>query len=82
MFLGLALIAQQRNKDLYQFGLPLLVVAAFLQIAFGNIPPLTGLRKSLLLLLISWLIVAAVFALGIYLAPTLIDHTRGDSPTR
>lgn len=82
MFLGLALIAQQRNKDLYQFGLPLLVAAAFLQIAFGNIPPLTGLRKSLLLLLISWLIVAAVFALGIYLAPTLIDLTRGDSPTR
>ena len=76
MFVGLALILQQRSKDLYQIGLPLLVLAAFLQIAFGNIPPTARFRKSMLLLGVSWLIIVAVFALGILLAPTMINASR------
>ena len=80
MCLGLVLIMQQRSKELYQVGLPLLVVAAFLQIAFGNIPPQSGFVRSLLLLLLTWAIVAAVFALGILFAPELIDLTRQDDP--
>jgi hypothetical protein len=82
MCLGLVLIAQQRSKELYQVGLPLLVVAAFLQIAFGNIPPQSGFVRSLLLLLLTWAIVGAVFALGIYLAPDLIDLTKQDAPSQ
>jgi hypothetical protein len=77
--LGLVLIAQQRSKDLYRIGLPLLVLAAFLQIAFGNIPPRSGFVRSLLLLLLTWAIVGAVFALSIYLAPELIDLSRSGS---
>lgn len=76
MLLGFVLIAQQFSKALYQVGLPLLVLAAFLQIAFGNIPPTAGARRSLALLGLTWLIVAAVFGLGIVLAPTLIDIGR------
>ncbi len=76
MFLGLALILQQRSKDLYQIGLPLLVLAAFLQIAFGNIPPTADFRKSILLLGVIWLIIVAVFALGILLAPAMIEASR------
>ena len=79
MCLALLLIMQQRNKDLYQIGLPLLVVAAFLQIAFGNIPPRTGVVRSLLLLLMTWAIIGVVFALSIYLAPELIDLSRSGS---
>ena len=79
MFVGLALIGQQQSKQLYQIGLPLLVVAAFLQIAFGNIPPQSGFVRSLLLLLLTWAIVAAVFLLGILLAPELIDLSRQDT---
>jgi hypothetical protein len=76
MLVGLVLIGQQIDKQLYKFGLPLLVLAAFLQIAFGNIPPRSNLKQSLLLLALTWVIVGAVFAAGILLAPTLIDQSR------
>lgn len=76
MILGFALIAQSWSKTLYQIGLPLLVVTAFLQIAFGNIPPAAGFARSLKLLAVTWVAVAAVFGLGILLAPFLIDLGR------
>ena len=76
MLVGFVLIAQGASKTLYQIGLPLLVLAAFLQIAFGNIPPTAGLAKSMKLLALTWVIVAAVFGLGIVLAPYLIDLGR------
>ncbi|MDP9364436.1 MAG: hypothetical protein M3Q10_09480 [Chloroflexota bacterium] len=76
MFVGFALIAQGWSKALYQIGLPLLVLAAFLQVAFGNIPPSANLARSLRLLAITWVIVAAVFGLGILLAPYLIGLGR------
>jgi hypothetical protein len=76
MFIGLFLIGQQRDKQLYQIGLPVLVIAAFLQIAFGNIPPRSNWKQSLLLLALTWVIVAAVFVAAIKLAPTLIDRSR------
>ncbi len=73
MVVGMVLIGQQQSKALYQVGLPLLVLAAFLQIAFGNIPPRAGFATSMKLLALTWAIVAAVFALGIVLAPYLIE---------
>ena len=76
MFVGFALIAQGASKTLYQVGLPLLVLAAFLQIAFGNIPPTAGFAKSIKLLALTWVLVAAIFVLGIYLAPFLIALGR------
>lgn len=76
MLVGFALIAQQWSKLLYQIGLPILVVAAFLQIAFGNIPPTAGRKRSLILLGVTWLIVAAIFGLAVAIAPTLIDLGR------
>ncbi len=76
LVLGLVLIAQQANKMLYQIGLPLVVVAAFLQIAFGNIPPKSNAKTSMLLLLLTWGLVAALFAFSIWLAPSLIGLGR------
>ena len=76
MFVGFLLIAQGASKTLYQIGLPLLVLAAFFQIAFGNIPPRCDFATSLKLLAVTWIIVAAVFGLGIVLAPYLIDLGR------
>ena len=76
MFVGFVLIAQGASKTLYQVGLPLLVLAAFLQIAFGNIPPTAGFAKSMKLLALTWVLVAAIFVLGIYLAPFLIALGR------
>jgi len=73
MFAAFMLILQQENKLLYQIGLPVLVVAAFLQIAFGNIPPSSGFRKSMGLLIMTWAIVAALIAGAVYITPTLIQ---------
>ncbi len=76
MFVGFVLIAQGASKTLYQIGLPLLVLAAFFQIAFGNIPPRANFVTSMKLLAITWVVIAAVFGLGILLAPYLIDLGR------
>ena len=76
MLIGLVLIAQRQSLTLYRIGLPLLIVAAFLQIAFGNIPPKSGFLRSLVLLIITWAIVAAVFFISVKLAPDLIEASR------
>lgn len=76
MVVGFVLIAQGASKTLYQVGLPLLVLAALFQIAFGNIPPRSDFATSMKLLALTWVIVAAVFGLGIFLAPYLIDLGR------
>jgi hypothetical protein len=73
MFAAFLLILQQEIKGLYQIGLPVLVVAAFLQIAFGNIPPTTGFVKSMGLLILTWAIVAVLIVLSVYLTPNLIQ---------
>jgi hypothetical protein len=72
MLVAFVFILQQVSKDLYMIGLPLLVVAAFLQIAFGNIPPQSGFVRSMGLLVMTWVIMALVWAGSIYLAPHLI----------
>lgn len=76
MFASFVLILQQGNKQLYQIGLPVLVVAAFLQIAFGNIPPATGFLKSMGLLLVTWAIVAVLIVVAVRITPDLINLGR------
>ena len=73
MFGAFVLILQQGNKQLYQIGLPVLVVAAFMQIAFGNIPPTTGFVKSMALLLMTWAIVAVLIVVAVRITPNLIQ---------
>lgn len=76
LVVGLVLIAQQGSKTLYQIGLPLVAVAAFLQIAFGNIPPRSNAKTSLLLLALTWAIVAGLFLFAIWIAPSLMGLGR------
>ena len=76
MFATFLLILQQGNKQLYQIGLPLLVLAAFLQIAFGNIPPSTRFMKSMGLLLMTWGIVALLIVVAVRITPSLIQLGR------
>jgi hypothetical protein len=76
MLIGLVMIAQRQSATIYRIGLPLLIVAAFLQIAFGNIPPRARFGRSMALLLLTWAIVAAVFFISVKLAPTLIEASR------
>jgi len=76
LFATFLLILQQGNKQLYQIGLPVLVLAAFLQIAFGNIPPSTRFVKSMGLLLLTWGIVAALIVIAVQITPNLIQLGR------
>ena len=76
LFATFLLILQQGSKQLYQIGLPLLVVAAFLQIAFGNIPPSTRFVKSMGLLLLTWGIVALLIVVAVRITPNLIQLGR------
>ncbi|MGH2616014.1 MAG: hypothetical protein ACRDJC_12295 [Thermomicrobiales bacterium] len=76
MFAAFLLILQQGNKQLFQLGLPVLVVAAFLQIAFGNIPPATGFVKSMALLVMTWVIIAVLIVLAGRITPELIQLGR------
>jgi hypothetical protein len=76
MFAAFLLILQQGNKQLYQIGLPVLVVAAFLQIAFGNIPPTTRFLKSMGLLVMTWAIVAVLIVVAVRITPSLIQLGR------
>jgi hypothetical protein len=73
MFAAFILILQQNVKALYQIALPVLVVAAFLQIAFGNIPPNTGFAKSMGLLALTWAIVAVLIVVAVQITPSLIQ---------
>jgi hypothetical protein len=73
MFATFVLILQQGSKSLYQIGLPVLVLAAFLQIAFGNIPPASGFAKSMGLLILTWAIMAALIVISINITPNLIQ---------
>lgn len=73
MFASFMLILQQWSKPLYQIGLPVLVIAAFLQIAFGNIPPTSGFRKSMGLLALTWAIVAILIYVAVQITPSLIQ---------
>ncbi len=76
MVVAFILIGQQFDKRIYQIGLPLLVLASFTQIAFGNIPPTAGVRKSLGLLALTWVIVIAFFVVAVNIAPQLIALGR------
>ena len=76
LFATFLLILQQGNKQLYQIGLPVLVVAAFLQIAFGNIPPTTRFVKSMALLVMTWAIVAVLIVVAVRITPNLIQLGR------
>ncbi len=76
LLIGFVLIGQGFSKTLYQIGLPLLVATAFLQIAFGNIPPRANAASALKLLALTFAIIAVLFVVSIRLAPTLIELGR------
>ena len=77
LVISLVLIAQQFSMKIYQLGLILLGAAAITQIGFGNVPPNTNFAHSMKFLILTYVIIGAVFVVGILLAPTLIGMARG-----
>lgn len=66
---GILLIAQRYSLMLYKVGLSILVTATLLQIAVGNLRKDASVGYSLLFILMVLAIIAAVFAIGIFLVP-------------
>lgn len=71
MVLGIALIMQRFSIELFKLGLSVLVASTLLQIAVGNIPKQGSVRGSLLRIAVILGVVALIFALGVWLVPTL-----------
>ena len=72
MLLSFVLIAQTTSMAAYRCGLVLLAGAALLQMVAGNVPPEARVWRTVKLLSVGLLIVAAIFILGIKLVPTLV----------
>ena len=77
LVLGMILIAQRINRQVYKYGVLMLVIATFLQIGFGNIPSRTRFRRSMMILGIALAIIFFVFGLGMILAPFFVSLARG-----
>ena len=71
MVVGIVLIMQRADLDLFKAGLSILVVATLLQIAVGNIPKQGSVVGSLLRIVLILGLVALIFAAGVWLVPTL-----------
>lgn len=77
LLLGMVLIAQQSNRDIYRAGMLLLIGATLIQIPFGNIPPESSFGQSMKYLAIGLAILAAVFGISILIVPYLLQLGRG-----
>ena len=76
LIISFLLITQQTSKALYQVGFALLAASTFTQIVFGNVPPSANFRRSMKILGIGLAIIAAVFSVGILVAPYLVNLGR------
>ncbi|GEM_PF-5669739 len=76
MVLSFFLIIQKISPMLYKTGLIILIVSAVSQMAFGNISPAARPGKAVKLIIMAYLIVGAVFGLGVVLAPFLVNIGR------
>lgn len=74
--ISLVLIMQLYSMRLFQIGLGLLIVSTLLEIGVGNIPTGASVPRALTLLAVFLAIIAAVFALGIFLVPYLAGLGR------
>lgn len=76
LLLSFVLIMQTVSITFYKIGLLLLIVATVVQIPFGNIPPESDRKKTLKMFAWMLLIVAAIFGIGILIAPMLVNMGR------
>ncbi len=70
------LIGQEYSMLLYKIGICLLIITTLIQIPFGNIHPQTSFKKSMKSFAKIFLIIIIIFAIGIMLAPYLINMGR------
>ena len=71
MAVGIVMIAQRYSIALFRWGLGILVGATFMQIAVGNLPQDASAMRGIVISIVILAVVAAVFAVGIWLVPIL-----------
>ncbi len=76
LLLSFVLIMQTISITFYKIGVLLLIAATLVQIPFGNIPPEADRRKTLRMFAWMLLVVAAIFGIGILIAPMLVNMGR------
>ena len=72
----LLMVAQPFSIQIYGYGVYLLAIAVFLQIAVSNVAPSAGLRKTITKSIIILAIVAAIFGFSIWVTPMLVAMGR------
>jgi len=79
MLLSIVLIGQQVSQTLYRAGFVLLIVSVLLNMGVSNVPPASGLARTLRLATLFVGIVVLVFAIAIAIVPVL--YSLGQLPT-
>jgi hypothetical protein len=77
LLIGFLCITQKWSESIYRFGFILLILTTFVQLAFGNIASNANFAKSMKTVGVTFLVVALVFAVGIWIAPYLVNMGRG-----
>lgn len=75
--LGFLMVLQTWFFPIYHYGLLLVIAATLLNIAVGNLPRSASPGRALVLTVVLLAVVAAVFAIGILLVPTLAQMGQG-----
>jgi hypothetical protein len=76
MLVCFVLIGQQYSSALYSVGLTAIIIITLCNMAFSNMSSDLGVKDTLIAFVRIMLIVAVIFALGIFLAPVLITMGR------
>lgn len=76
LIVSLLCVAQPFSLQLYGYGIFMLGLAVFLQIAVSNVTPTAGARATIIKSLIIIAIIIAIFALSIWVTPILVEMGR------
>lgn len=66
-------IGQPWSFQVYEYAIAAAVCTGLAQVAIGNVPPSATISRFIRLLAIFLLVIVAIFALSIWLAPILVD---------
>jgi len=69
-------VAQPFSLQLFGYGIFLLGIAVFLQIAVSNVTPTAGVRATVVKSVIIIAVIIAIFAFSIWVTPILVEMGR------
>jgi len=76
LVISLLCVAQPFSLQLYGYGIFMLGLAVFLQIAVSNVTPTAGLRATIVKSIIIIAVIIVIFAFSIWVTPMLVEMGR------